>query len=108
LTPVEERLFAGLAAQSGVVLHGVLLRAQLAQRLVQLSARAEELRASRERLVETQDAARRRLERDIHDGAQQHLVALAVNLRLARDIVAEDPDGAVEMLGQLAVDVQLT
>ena len=57
-------------------------------RLAELSARAEELRASRERLVDAQDAERRRLERDIHDGAQQHLVALAVNLRLAETLAA--------------------
>jgi signal transduction histidine kinase len=102
LTPVEERLFAGLAAQAGVVLHGVRLRAQLAQRLVQLSARAEELRASRERLVETQDAARRRLERDIHDGAQQHLVALAVNLRLAETLAVKSPERAQQVLAAQA------
>jgi signal transduction histidine kinase len=98
LTPVEERLFAGLAAQAGVVLHGVRLRAQLAQRALQLSARAEELRASRERLVETQDAARRRLERDIHDSAQQHLVALAVNLRLAETLAGRSPERARQVL----------
>jgi hypothetical protein len=49
LTPVEERLFAGLAAQAGLVLRTARLRAELSQRLVDLSARAEELRASRER-----------------------------------------------------------
>ena len=84
MTAVEERLFAGLAGQAGLVLRGVRLRAERAERLAELSARAEELRMSRELLVDTQDAARRRLERDIHDGAQQHLVAMAVNLRLAQ------------------------
>jgi signal transduction histidine kinase len=84
------------------VLHGVRLRAQLAQRAVQLSARAEELRASRERLVETQDAARRRLERDIHDGAQQHLVALAVNLRLAETVATKSPERAQQVLAAQA------
>ena len=84
LTSVEERLFAGLAAQAGLVLRLVGLRAELEDRHAELVARAEELKASRERLIETQDAERRRLERDIHDGAQQHLVALAVNLRLAQ------------------------
>jgi signal transduction histidine kinase len=98
LTPVEERLFAGLAAQAGLVLRSARLRAELAQRLVQLSARAAELRASRERLVETQDEERRRLERDIHDGAQQHLVALAVNLRLAQSLAATSPERAAQVL----------
>ena len=48
------------------------------------------------------------MERDLHDGAQQHLVALAINLRLARDVVADDPAAVGEMLDQLAEDVQLT
>jgi signal transduction histidine kinase len=98
LTPVEERLFAGLAAQAGLVLRSARLRAELAQRLVELSARADELRASRERLVETQDEERRRLERDIHDGAQQHLVALAVNLRLAQSLAGTAPERAAQVL----------
>ena len=85
LTSVEERLFAGLAGQAGLVLRGARLRAELELRGAELSARADELRASRERLVDAQDDERRLLERDIHDGAQQHLVALAVNLRLAAD-----------------------
>ena len=50
----------------------------------ELRARYEELRASRARLVAAGDAARRRIERDLHDGAQQHLVSLALTLRLAR------------------------
>jgi signal transduction histidine kinase len=58
--------------------------------------------------VASGDAERRRVERNLHDGAQQHLVALAINIRLTRDIVAEDPEGAGEMLGQLAEDVQTT
>jgi signal transduction histidine kinase len=98
LTPVEDRLFAGLAGQAGLVLHGVRLRAELAARLVELSARAEELRVSRERLVDTQDAERQRLERDIHDGAQQHLVALAVNLRLAQTLETRAPERAERVL----------
>jgi signal transduction histidine kinase len=98
LTAVEERLFAGLAAQAGLVLHGARLRAELSLRLGELSARAEELRVSRERLVDTQDAERKRLERDIHDGAQQHLVALAVNLRLAQTLARRSPERASQVL----------
>jgi signal transduction histidine kinase len=100
LTPVEERLFDGLAAQAGLVLHGERLRTQLARRVDELSARADELRASRGRIVEAQDAGRRRLERDIHDGAQQHLVALAVNLRLAQALAASAPDAATGVLAE--------
>ncbi len=100
LTPVEERLFAGLAAHAGLVLRSVRLRAQLSARLEELSARADELRASRERLIETQDDERRRLERDIHDGAQQNLVALAVNLRLADTVLRRSPQRAAEVLSR--------
>ena len=69
-------------------------------------ARNDELRASRVRLVATADAERRRIERDLHDGAQQHLVALAVNLRLADDAIADDPSAAPELLGALGADVR--
>jgi signal transduction histidine kinase len=98
LTSVEERLFAGLASQAGLVLQGVRLRAELELRLAELSVRAGELRASRQRVVDAQDAARRRLERDIHDGAQQHLVALAVNLSLAATLAERAPARADELL----------
>jgi signal transduction histidine kinase len=107
LTTVEERLFEGLARQAGPVLRGARLRAQLELRSAELSARADELRGSRERLVDAQDAERRLLERDIHDGAQQHLVALAVNLRLAQTLVERSPERAVAILAgqeQAAVD----
>jgi signal transduction histidine kinase len=102
LTAVEERLFAGLAAQAGLVLRLVGLRAELADRHEELAARADELQASRERLIETQDAERRRLERDIHDGAQQHLVALTVNLRLAQTIAVRSPERAMRVLSEQA------
>ena len=98
LTSVEERLFAGLADQAGLVLRSARLRAELERRLDELSRRAEELRASRQRLVDVQDDRRRALERDIHDGAQQHLVALAVNLRLAHTLVPRSPDRARALL----------
>ncbi|HEX8509002.1 MAG TPA: sensor histidine kinase, partial [Propionibacteriaceae bacterium] len=98
LTAVEERLFIGLGAQAGLALQLVALRAELESRHEELTARADELMASRKRLIETQDAERRRLERDIHDGAQQHLVALTVNLRLAQTIAASSPERAVRVL----------
>jgi len=98
LTPVEQRLFAGLAAQAALVLRSARLRADLSGRLAELSERAAELRASRERLIETQDQERRRLERDSHDGAQQHLVALTVNLRLAQTVARRSPERAATLL----------
>lgn len=102
LTAVEERLFAGLAAQAGLMLRLAGLRAELEDRQRELAARAGDLQASRERVVSTQDAERRRLERDIHDGAQQHLVALTVNLRLVQSIAARSPDRAAALLTQQA------
>jgi signal transduction histidine kinase len=103
LTLVEERLFAGLAAQAGLVLRRVGLQAQLADRRAELLVRSQEIKASRERLIETQDAERSRLERDLHDGAQQHLVALTVNLRLALTIIVRSPKRAASVLADQAV-----
>jgi signal transduction histidine kinase len=60
----------------------------------ELRARYEELRASRARLVEASDAARRRIERDLHDGAQQRFVSLALTLRLARNRLDPDSEAA--------------
>jgi len=110
LSPVEERLFTGLAAQAGLVLRRVLLREELARRAADLSARADELQLSRRRLVDTLDAERRRLERDIHDGAQQHLVALVVNLRLAQKVAVRSPERAGTVLTQQvgAIDSAIT
>ena len=94
LTPIEEKLLADLAAQAGIVLQSVRLSAQLQARLTEISQQAVELRASRQRIVATQDAERRRLERNIHDGAQQNLVALTVKLRLATTLAKRDPERA--------------
>ena len=101
--PVEDRLVAALAGQAGLALRGAQLQAELDERLAELSARAEELQASRERLVAVQDEERRRLERDVHDGAQQHLVALAVNLRLAATLARRDLPRAAALLERQAV-----
>lgn len=73
------------------------------QRLdAELRAKLAELRASRLRIVQASDDARRKLERDLHDGAQQHLVSMALNLRLARDSVENDPRAAVELIEQVS------
>jgi signal transduction histidine kinase len=64
----------------------------------ELRARVAELRASRARIVRAGDEERRRLERDLHDGAQQRLVALALNLKLARASLESDPAGTAELL----------
>jgi len=111
LSTMEERLFNGLASQAGLVLRLIGLQADLAARRDELALRGEELQLSRERLIATQDEERRRLERDIHDGAQQHLVALAVNLRVAETVAAKDAQraaGIVELQADASRDASET
>jgi signal transduction histidine kinase len=103
LSPVDLRLLDDIAAQAGLVLRNVRLTADLAGRLEEISLQAAEIRASRERIVAAQDAERRRVERDIHDGAQQYLVALMVQLRVARTLVNRDVDRARKVAGDLRV-----
>ena len=107
-TEEDDRVLTELARQAGLAFHNSQLDSALQTTLDALRKQADELRESRARIVASGDAERRRVERNLHDGAQQHLVALAINIRLTRDIVAEDPVGAGEMLGQLAEDVQAT
>jgi signal transduction histidine kinase len=94
ITPAEERLVHDLALQAGFVLRNVRL--------------VEELRASRQRLVRAQDEERRKLERDIHDGAQQQLVALAVKVRLADAMVDRDAARAHELLAEVQAETTET
>ena len=90
MNQTKEKLIKDLAGQAGLVLRNVRL--------------IEELRASRRRLVAAQDAERRRLERNIHDGAQQQLVALQVKQRLADGMIERDPTKARELVRQLQAD----
>ena len=87
MNPSKEALVRDLAAQAGLVLRNVRL--------------IEELRASRQRLVAAQDEERRKLERNIHDGVQQQLVALTVQLRLAEQLTERDPAKARELMATL-------
>src|SRR4051812_25953155 len=70
-------------------------------------ARVEELRASRARIVAAADDARRRIERDLHDGAQQRLVTLRLQLSLARRRMATDPDAAAVMIEHIGEELRL-
>jgi signal transduction histidine kinase len=70
----------------------------------ELRARLVELQASRQRIVAAQDSERRRLERNLHDGAQQQLVALAVKQRLAENLIAREPEKAASLLSELQRD----
>jgi signal transduction histidine kinase len=104
----DDRVLTELARQVGLALHNARLDTALQTTLDELRKQAEELRRSRSRIVASADAERRRVERDLHDGAQQHLVALAVNLRLTRDMVNDDPETVGLMLDQLADEVKAT
>jgi PAS domain S-box-containing protein len=66
----------------------------------------QELKASRARLVTTSDAARQRITRDLHDGAQQHLVATLINLQLAEQCFQSAPHRARELLGRALEDTR--
>jgi signal transduction histidine kinase len=86
----ERDLVRAVAAATTLTLENDRLAAQLRQNV-------EELRASRMRIVESGDAARRRLERDLHDGAQQRLVSLALRLQILRAAIDADPDAVREL-----------
>jgi signal transduction histidine kinase len=87
LTSADQQLLTGVASQAGLVLRNVGL--------------IEELRASRQRLVAAQDEERRKIERNLHDGVQQQLVALNVQLGLLARISERDPSKTGEMAEQL-------
>jgi signal transduction histidine kinase len=108
LTPVEDRLLSDLASQAGLVLKNMILTAELEARLDQVTAQAADLRASRARIVAAHDGERRRLERNIHDGAQQHLVALAVKLGLAKTLATQDRERAENLVRDLRAEIDLT
>lgn len=97
LTAAETSLVTNVAAQAGLVLRNSQLTAELIARL-------DDLRQSRQRLVRAQDEARRRLERNIHDGAQQQLVALKVKLSLAERLIDKDPVKLRNALAQLKAE----
>ena len=90
MNPSKERLIRDLASQASLVLRNVRL--------------LEELRESRRRIVAAVDEGRRRLERNIHDGAQQQLVALSVKIRLADSLIERDSTKAHELLAQLQTE----
>lgn len=106
LSEDDDRVVVELARQVGLALHNVQLDSALQESLEELQRANDGLRESRLRIVSAGDAERRRLERDLHDGAQQHLVAMAVKLRLAEDLSEEDPAEAASVIGELRRDLQ--
>jgi signal transduction histidine kinase len=104
----EERVLTELARQVALALHNSALDTALQASLDDLRIANEELRASRARIVAASDQSRRQIERNLHDGAQQHLVALAVKLGLARQLLDADPAAAGTLLEELRNDAQQT
>jgi signal transduction histidine kinase len=94
ITKSEEKLLQDLASQAGLAMRNLRLTGELQQKLI-------ELQESRKRIVAAQDQERRRMERDIHDGAQQQLVSLAVKLGLAKTLLSKDPPKASSLLEEL-------
>lgn len=107
-TEADDAILSELARPLGLALHNVRLDSALQASLDELEARNAELQASRLRIVTAADESRRRIERDLHDGAQQHLVALAVKVGLVNKLLASDPDAAQKLLEELRGDVQAT
>ena len=101
LSANEKRLLADLAVQAGLVLHNARLSAELERRL-------DELRASRLRLVSAQDQERRKIERDLHDGAQHDLVALRMKLGLAEGVARSSSSRLATLLAELRDDTAAT
>jgi signal transduction histidine kinase len=107
-TDEEDRVLVDLARQVGLALHNVRLDSALQASLEELQRRNEELIASRARVVAAADESRRRIERDLHDGAQQHLVALAVKVGLVKTLMESAPESVAGVLDELRSDVQVT
>jgi len=97
ITPVEGKLMSDLAAQAGLVMRNIGLTEQLRARLA-------ELQASRLRIVAAQDDQRRRIERDIHDGAQQQLLAIAATLAAAESVAGQDHERERTLVAQLKAE----
>ncbi|HET9256656.1 MAG TPA: ATP-binding protein, partial [Pseudonocardiaceae bacterium] len=104
-TAADDALLVDLARQVALALRNAKLDSALQASLAELRTSNEELRRSRARLVATADAERRRLERDLHDGAGQHLMALEIKLRKAADAMTGK---TADLLEELQADVRRT
>ncbi|HWO70795.1 MAG TPA: ATP-binding protein [Actinomycetota bacterium] len=101
LTPAERRLLEDLASQAGLALRNAGLAAELEARLEELTAQAEDLRRSRERLVTARDEERRRLEREIREGPERHLLTMRAEVDRAAGLAPTDPAEAGAVLEEL-------
>jgi signal transduction histidine kinase len=105
-TQEEERAVVEVARQLGAMLHNAKLDSALQASLDEVRRQAAEIQASRGRIVAAADQARREIERNLHDGAQQHLVALSVRVKLAEQFLVRDPDRARVALGDIETGLE--
>ncbi|WP_107486698.1 GAF domain-containing sensor histidine kinase [Streptomyces sp. MUSC 14] len=103
-TPEDRDLVETLARQAALAVHNARLNAELSIRIEEVQRQASELNASRTRIVQAQDTERRRIERQLHDGIQQELVALVAKLRLARNQLCRNGDTVHTTLTELQDD----
>lgn len=102
----SDEILEELAREVGAGLHKQQLDASLQASLEELRRQARDLQASRARIVVAADAERRRMERDLHDGAQQYLVAIAVKARLIRRLARTDLERSLALSDELLTDVE--
>jgi signal transduction histidine kinase len=106
----DRRLLAYFAAQAAVGVYNLYLAAELSRRIEEIRDQAAELAASRDRVVAGQDAERRRIQRNLHDGVQQEIVALSARAGLVRQqLLRGDPaaaDGLADMQRDLATTLR--
>jgi signal transduction histidine kinase len=109
----DQELLAALGRQATLAIRNGRLAFDLAQRLAEVERQAAELRTSRRRIVQAAEAERRRIERDIHDGIQQEIVALMARVELARTQLQLDParveqtlDGARDLIHRTQADLR--
>ncbi len=105
----DRALLADLSSHAGLLVHNAVLARQLSQHVDALTERAVELAQSRRRLVAAQDRERHRVERDLHDGAQQSLVAVILGMRSVAmpGLPPADRSAALEMVAEQLAETKV-
>ncbi len=106
ISSADLRVLQTLADQAALAVRNARLAAELAARLDEIARQADLVEASRTRIVQAQDVERRRIERNLHDGAQQEIATLMTKLALARSRLRSDPDRADAALAELQQDTR--
>lgn len=94
LTPTERKFLENLAHQVGLAWQNLQLGSEVRKRLEDVQARSERIVQARREIVKAQEEERRRLKKDLHDGAQQYLVGLGLRLQVASQLIDRDSEGA--------------